>query len=239
MPALQHFSIACDRHKHEGLHCAASLDMRALWCWTVKSILLAEATHQWQPDSTTLHNKNVFYLLYYLYLFIIWTHYIVIFSCIPIISGFQPCFSLLYATLWFFAVFSKSLFLTFVKFQTNIHSKVYKINSWNFLPVIPTYILHTITLIWPWQMTNESWHQWSITFGQSPKTQILTNCFVIILKSQTFQAETISLYEGTFYLINIANFMILHKHVVSEYLYENRMYSTFSNVGCHGNTYAN
>ena len=28
--ALQHFSIACDRHKHEGLRCAASLDMQAL-----------------------------------------------------------------------------------------------------------------------------------------------------------------------------------------------------------------
>ena len=100
---LQHW---CDRHKHKRLRCAASLDMRALWCWTVKRILLAEATHQWQPDSTTLHNKNVFYLLYYLYLFIIWTHYIVTFSCIPIISGFQPWVSLLYATLWFFAVFS-------------------------------------------------------------------------------------------------------------------------------------
>ena len=79
----------------------------------------------------------------------------------------------------------------------------------------------------------------SITFGQSPKTPILTICFLIIVKSQTFQSETMSLYEGTFYLMHVGNFKILHKHVGSEYLYEIRIYITFSNVGCHGNTYPN
>ena len=79
----------------------------------------------------------------------------------------------------------------------------------------------------------------SITFGQSPKTSILTICFLIIVKSQTFQSETMSLYEGTFYLMNVGNFKILHKHVGSEYLYEIRIYTTFLNVGCHGNIYPN